>query len=278
MRQSAFQPTPDTATVPQSPTWFVAFERGASRKTGFCVVLPGSLLSGATPSSTLSPSGFEVDKKPLVEPRKLPSQWLDPGFEVEDDSFSDLPDSVFEETPQLYLNRAVSRAILNPKGVWGLTEKLLPKLLTKSPARRRLVQRALLAFAKPEDIREIAIAQYRVFGYEERLLTAASLLESFGREAWPTLRQLAASNIPEAYAFVRAVLRLKGVSISERVAALVDLARNPDHDTRERVVEAWEECRSWSGAEQILKALTLSDAGDDLAHYAKMELQEFDRE
>jgi hypothetical protein len=179
-------------------------------------------------------------------------------------------EEVFNSDPRYYLSRVTLIALTVPGATRPVTEKLLPKLLSRGPARRRLVHLAIRIFAQPKEILEVALEQFRRHGYEGRLIAAASLLTDFGADSWPVLRSLAKSGAPECEAFVEVIARLQGVPQADRLNALTDLAKNPDSNTRLRVLEALEE---FGRAEirSVLEALGRSEAPDDSARESARE-------
>lgn len=239
----------DAATISTVPRWFAVLGKATTSSLGAFVVVAAGGQGGTTSTS----DAIQKYSRPHC---------LSDGFGLEEESLVDLSDLDFEENPKLYLSRAVNKAISRPAARWAITERLFPQLLTKSPAQRRMVHWALCTFAKPDEVVEIALAQYYTFGYEGRLLAAAALLRDMGQKSWPTLRALAKAPIPEVYAFVRVIASMKGIPAADRVQLLVDLARNPDHETRERVLEAWEEHRNLPNADRIREAL--AESGEDL--------------
>lgn len=185
----------------------------------------------------------------------------------EPSAWRELTDEVFETDPRFYLSQVTLTALTFPRTSRKATEKLLPKLLCGTPARRRLVHLAIRIFGHPKEILEVALEQFRGHGYEGRLTAAASLLADFGADSWPVLRSIAKSEAPECEAFVGLIAGLNGVSKAERLSALTDLAKNPDPNTRLQVLEALEEFAP-EDARPTLEALARPEAQEDSAREA----------
>lgn len=93
----------------------------------------------------------------------------------------------------------------------------------------------------------VALHEYRLYGYEGRLLLAASLMAKFGEKAWPVLSLLAKSGRTECECFVPVIARLRGVAWEDRMDALLDLSRSPDPSTKERAKEFLEALETAEG-------------------------------
>jgi hypothetical protein len=178
---------------------------------------------GANESSGWTREALETDSFPFASKSRR-------AFEL-------VEDERFTSNPRLYLSRVTLFALTCPEKTRPLTEFLFPKLLSGPPARRRLVHLAIRIFGKPREILEVACEQFRIHGYEGRLIAAASLLGEFGTESWAVLREFASSGAPESEAFVELVASLEGVPTKERIDALADLARSADQGTRQRAFE-----------------------------------------
>jgi hypothetical protein len=108
-----------------------------------------------------------------------------------------------------------------------------------------------------------ALAMYRrPDGYEGYLVEAAWRLEHMGLDAWPALSALATENVPECEFLLGAMVRLNGVSDQERRWALLAAARNPDANTRSRLLELLHELPDNLRAE-VLRTLAASRRPDD---------------
>ena len=107
------------------------------------------------------------------------------------------------------------------------------RMLDSTPFIQRLGAHAILNFADPGEVITVALHEFRLYGYEGRLLLAASLLSRYGERAWPVLASLAKSGLPECEFFVSTIARLEGICCRERLNAMIDLARNPDPSIRE---------------------------------------------
>ncbi len=101
---------------------------------------------------------------------------------------------------------------------------------------------AELQQVSPDDILQSAMERYRRSdGYEGHLVEAAAVLETLGQQALPALCELARSGNAECEYFVGTIVRLQGVSTTQKHAALLTLAQNPDPNTRSRLLEVLEE-------------------------------------
>lgn len=223
--------------------------------------LPELALSPVT--APRSGSGGKGERVDCAKDESLTQPVSQYEFRSEIDPLADLPDEAYDENPTRYLERAVTKALLDPSLGSLITRKLFPRLLVKSPARRQLVHHALRAFALPEDILQASLEQYRASGYEGRLMAAASLLHDLGHVSWPTLLSLAKSRLPESHAFVGVIVTLEGIQAEERVRAIAELTRNPNPETRSRVLEVWEEWKDLPGARGILAELAVREGEDD---------------
>jgi HEAT repeat protein len=114
------------------------------------------------------------------------------------------------------------------------------------------------------------LEQFRRHGYEARLIAAASLLAEFGSDSWPALRSFAKSGAPECEAFVGVIAGLQGVPQMDRLMTLTDLAKNPDPNTRSRVLEVLEEL-GLGDIRPVLEALARPEAPEDSAREAARE-------
>ncbi len=93
-------------------------------------------------------------------------------------------------------------------------------------------------------------------------MEAAWQLEQTGAEAWPALRDLLTAGTPESEYFLGAVVRLEGVAPSDRLAALLAAARNPDANVRSRLLELLEEMPGDMRTE-LLRELAAEGRPDD---------------
>lgn len=97
---------------------------------------------------------------------------------------------------------------------------------------------AELMLSQAKQILHDALERYRrPDGYEGYLVEAAWQLEQLGPGAWQVLRKLANENIPECEYFLGAIVRAQGVPPEERQGALLAAARNPDPNSRSRLLE-----------------------------------------
>ena len=145
-------------------------------------------------------------------------------------------------------------------------------MLDSTPFIQRLGVRAILSFADPGEVITLALHEFRLYGYEGRLVLAASLLSRFGERSWPVLASLAKSGLPECEYFVSAIARLDGISSRERLNAMIDLARNPDPSIRERVMDVLEGY-SVEEAAEVLKAIVSGGRHDHVERLAREYLE-----
>lgn len=90
----------------------------------------------------------------------------------------------------------------------------------------------------PQSILENALNEYRKpTGYEGVLVEAARQLEQIGLEAWPCLKELLLSDIPECEYFLPIVFRLKGIPLKERQSVLQVVAKSKNANTLSRLLE-----------------------------------------
>jgi len=99
---------------------------------------------------------------------------------------------------------------------------------------------AVRLIARPEEVAEIAVNQYRTLGNERRLAIAASLLREYGSEAWPALCWIARSGLSDCEYFVDLVATIPGVRRSEKIDLLVELVATGNMDVKWGVVGALE--------------------------------------
>ena len=149
---------------------------------------------------------------------------------------------------------------------------IFDRMLDSTPFIQRLGAQAILSFADPGEVFAVALREFRLYGYEGRLLLAASLLSRFGERSWPLLAFLAKSGLPECEYFVSTIARLEAVSSRERLNALIDLARNPDPSIRERVMDALEGY-SEEEAAKVLNAIASGGRHDQVERSAIEQLQ-----
>jgi hypothetical protein len=115
------------------------------------------------------------------------------------------------------------------------------------------------------EILRTALEHYRrPDGYEGYLVEAAWQLEQIGLDAWPVLRDLVVTGMPESEFFLGAVVRLEGVAARDRLAALLAAATNPDANVRSRLLELVEEMPG-DMPKRVLRELAAGDRPDDSA-------------
>ncbi len=146
------------------------------------------------------------------------------------------------------------------------------RMLDSTPFIQRLGAYAILSFADPGEVIALALHKFRLYGYEGRLVLAASLLSRFGERSWPVLASLAKSGLPECEYFVSTIARLDGISSRERLNAMIDLARNPDPSIRERVMDVLEGYSEQEAAE-VLNAIASGGRHDQVERSAIEQLQ-----
>jgi hypothetical protein len=105
-------------------------------------------------------------------------------------------------------------------------QNLLVDTLKRSVVCRDIVRGALSISASPSG--------------PEVLRATAGLLEHYGKDAWPTLQELASNGSPECRYFVWQIAGCDGIAESARIEALARLAQNPDPHTRAEIAEALE--------------------------------------
>jgi len=103
---------------------------------------------------------------------------------------------------------------------------------------RHRIYEVLLHFKEPDTILTTALAEYRKYGNEERLVVAASLAADIGADALPALRVLARSRRPECEIFVSVIANLRGIRMQDRLEVLAEFASNPGSDVRYSLLES----------------------------------------
>ena len=110
--------------------------------------------------------------------------------------------------------------------------------LMNAPAKMiNVLFQLLRAKSAPRVILETSLEAYKKTNNERYLTVAKSLLEDFGKEAWPTLRYLSKSNHPECDLFVRLIAQCAEVPAMERATALTNIAKHPNKYVRSQVPE-----------------------------------------
>jgi hypothetical protein len=99
---------------------------------------------------------------------------------------------------------------------------------------------AVRHIARPEQVAEIAVNQYRTLGNERRLALAASLLREYGSSAWPALCWIARSGLSDCEYFVDLIATIPGVRRSEKIDVLVELLATGNMDVKWGIVGALE--------------------------------------
>jgi len=114
--------------------------------------------------------------------------------------------------------------------------------------------------AAPEEVLQVALADYSEKGNADRLDLAARLLSEMGRDAWPTLDSLSTSGIAGQEVFVPMALDLP-TEVRQRL--LMNFARSANHETRWQVVRSLD--RLDAATVKTLAAVLRKDADEDLA-------------
>jgi hypothetical protein len=118
------------------------------------------------------------------------------------------------------------------------TTWLFPLYVKARGSLRSRIYDVLLHFKEPDTILTTALAEYRKYGNEERLVLAASLVADIGADALPALRVLARSRSPECEIFVSVIANLRGIRLEERLEVLAEFASNPGSDVRYSLLES----------------------------------------
>jgi hypothetical protein len=118
------------------------------------------------------------------------------------------------------------------------TTWLFPLYVKARGSLRNRIYEVLLHFKEPDTILTTALAEYRRYGNEERLVVAASLAADIGADALPTLRVLARSRSPECEIFASVIANLHGIRMQDRLEVLAEFASNPDSDVRYSLLES----------------------------------------
>ncbi len=152
----------------------------------------------------------------------------------------------------------------------SFTEVLFPALVDVGVAVRNSLFDLIRRDSTPEAVCKVGFHQYEATGQERCLLLTASLLEDFGEEAWPVLKELAASKQPECELFVRLIAHCDGVSSTARATALGELATHPDPIVRLAILDNLAGL-SAGDRRAVLESLT-DDSDDDVREEARQRL------
>lgn len=125
---------------------------------------------------------------------------------------------------------------------------------------------SIIRIGTPKLISDAAIRQFQITGREDYLVSAAALLENYGRLAWPVLYSLAFDRRLPTASLVSVIARCPGVPESERAEALRVLAAHPDGDVRYRVLD---HVSSFDAVNRSSVVKALSNADDEVAEYAR---------
>ncbi len=134
--------------------------------------------------------------------------------------------------------------------IYDTEQHLLPKPMAAEWLFARLVSSrsldgapyfdALRLIARPEQVAELAVNQYRTLGNERRRAIAASLLKEYGSSAWAALRWIVRSGLSDCEYFVDLVATISGVGRSEKIDVLVELLATGNTDVKWGIVGALE--------------------------------------
>lgn len=116
----------------------------------------------------------------------------------------------------------------------------LPKLVDAGPGMRQRLRTLIKKYVSPLALGEVAFAKFEATANENYLLHARSLLEDFGRDAWPALQWIVLMH-PDSELFVGTIIRCPGVASQDRLRILKDLARHGSRWTRESILEHLDE-------------------------------------
>jgi hypothetical protein len=153
--------------------------------------------------------------------------------------------------------------IENPRAI---TVFLLDRLMEAPSKMINTLLDLLRAKSAPQVILETSLEAYRKTNYDRYLTVATSLLEGFGKDAWPTLRNLSKSTYPECDLFVRLIANCPDVPASERAAALIDIAKHPDKDVRNQIPEVL--CVFGNEEQGRILQVLMNDADPDIREEA----------
>jgi len=107
----------------------------------------------------------------------------------------------------------------------------------RSPAERRQLFDKLTKSSDPEVVVETAFREYDRTGREAFLLHGVSVLEAFGKQAWPALLRVAESGRTETELFLGLIARCPEVSDKERSNAFYLVAKHAPPPVRQGMLE-----------------------------------------
>ncbi len=155
------------------------------------------------------------------------------------------------------------------QGIKPSTEVLFPALVNAGVDRNSLFD-LIRRDSTPEAVCEVGFREYEATGQERCLLLTVSLLEDFGEEAWPVLKELAASKHPECELFVGLIANCDGVSSTQRADALCDLATHAEPVVRLTILDDLSDL-SVDDSRSVLESLK-DDSDDDVREEARQRL------
>lgn len=151
-----------------------------------------------------------------------------------------------------------------------LTEVLFRALVDAGPIDRTLHFNIIRRNSTPEAVCKTGFRGYKVTGRERYLSLTVSLLEDFGEEAWPVLKELAVSRHPECELFVGLIANCNGVSSTQHAGALSELATHPDIVVRLTILDNLSDL-SVDDRQCVLETLT-NDSDADICEEANQRL------
>jgi len=89
---------------------------------------------------------------------------------------------------------------------------------------------------------------------------AVSLLESFGKESWPVLRNIAKRKRPDCELFLRLIAECSDTSATDRISALIALTSHPDRNVRYQIIEVLDSFSNEDKKRVLQKLVTDADA------------------
>jgi hypothetical protein len=152
------------------------------------------------------------------------------------------------------------------------TKELFSALVDAGVDARNYLFDRITRSSTPEAVYSVGFGEYQASGEERGLLLTASLLEDFGKKAWPVLKELATSKRPECELFVGLIARCEGVPSAARAGALRELAAHPDPAVRLAILDNVKDL-SLEHRQSVLESLT-DDSDDDVREEARQRLFE----
>jgi hypothetical protein len=143
----------------------------------------------------------------------------------------------FREEPEFAVEQLTEDVLFRHTDAQSAAGILLPYLVKASYAQRNLVYNALMTWAQPEDLLFAALLLYETDHDLRVLQLAGQLLEHYGADAASVLTRLCASGRSECKHFVGTVFKFAWPSQEQKQRALVTLARHPDRQTRQQLLD-----------------------------------------